>query len=134
MNIKWKWKLLPSFFLCLLFIYNYSVIAFCKHLFILSLLGFSHIFTIQKFCQSSHFITLIFSLGYQNYVLVEGGWDALCVQYTPKIPFFSLSPKIRDERVCSQAIEKNQPQQSCNLRYYRISYEELRLINSSYEV
>ena len=76
------------FFLCLLFIYNFSVIAFCKHLFILSLLGFSHIFTIQKFCQSSHFITLIFSLGYQNYVLVEGGWDALCVQYTPKIPFF----------------------------------------------
>ena len=134
MYIKWKWKLLPSFFLSLLFIYNFSVIAFCMHLFILSLLGFSHIFTIQKFCQSSHFITLSFILGQQNYVFVGGGWDAICAQYTPQNPIFSLSPKIRDERVCSQAIERNQPQQSFNLRYYRISYEKLRLINSSYEV
>ena len=75
-------------FLCLLFIYNFSVIAFCMHLFILSLLGFSHIFTIQKFCQSSHFITLSFILGSQNYVFVGEGWDAICVQNTPKIPFF----------------------------------------------
>ena len=75
-------------FLCLLFIYNFSVIAFCVHLFILSLICFSHIFIVQKFCQSFHFITLIFILGDQNYVFVGGGWDAICVQYTPKIPFF----------------------------------------------
>ena len=61
--------------------------AFCIHLFIVSLLGFSPIFTVQKFCQSSHFITLNFILGYQNYVFVRAEYDAICVQYTTKIPF-----------------------------------------------
>ena len=58
---------------------------------------------------------------------------SFCTVY-PQNPISSSPPKISDERVCSQVIERNWPQQSCNLTYYKIIYEKLRLNNSSHEI
>ena len=129
-TVELKWKLLFCLQLFIIFLSYSFLYTFIYTFFTRFFSYFYRPKNLSKFL--FHYIQFHFRIP-ELCVCWRRAGCTLCTVY-PQNPIFSSSPRISDERVCSQVIKRNWPQQSCNLRYYKIIYKKLRLINSSHEM